>query len=413
MNKRTKRSYVDKSSVRLPVLVSIALSNLLHKKLRSSLTVFGIAIGIGAIFFLLSFGIGLQRLVTNEVIGNQSIKTIDVISRNSKIIALDDVSTNRLVNIPDVESLGKSYYFPGSFKLSNSESDSIVYGIDAQYEDLTFLNIITGSSLHDTDSATDNRILVNKAALESVGVSANFNDIIGKRIEIIVPLTDSSAAQTEIVREFEIVGIMDSGSGAELFIDAEIFKNAGVVAYSQVKAGATDVDSVAKIRTQIESLGFETTSPADTLDEINNVFRFMNVLLVGFGAIGMIVAVLGMFNTLTISLLERTKEIGLMVALGARSIDMKRLFILEALLLSLAGSVVGIVGAFIHGRIVNIVMNIFAARRGVSDSFELFAYPPLLILSMLIFMAFVGMLVVFLPARRAERINPIDALRRE
>jgi putative ABC transport system permease protein len=411
MSKRVKRTFVDKSSVKLSVIVSIALSNLLHKKLRSGLTVFGIAIGIGAIFFLLSFGIGLQRLVTTEVIGNQSIKTIDVVARNSKIISLNDITTNRISNIPNTESVGRSYFYPGSFKLSNSESDTIVYGIDENYENLTYLNIIAGDSLHKNTSK--NSILLNKAALESVGISQDVGQVVGKSLEIIIPISKDSETEDEIRQQFTVVGVMDSGSGAEVFINSDIFREAGVESYSQIKVGANNVDNVSQIRAQIESLGFETTSPADTLDEINRVFRFMNFILVGFGAIGMVVAVLGMFNTLTISLLERTKEIGLMVALGARSIDMKRLFIIEALLLSMLGSIIGIVGAFLHGRIVNIIMNVFASRRGVSDGFELFAYPPLLIIGMILFMAVVGLLVVFLPARRAQKINPIDALRRE
>lgn len=127
----------------------------------------------------------------------------------------------------------------------------------------------------------------------------------------------------------------------------------------------------------------------------------------------MIVAVLGMFNTLTISLLERTKEIGLMVALGARSIDMRRLFVFEALFLSLFGSIIGIIGAFVLGQIVNIAMNQFASHRGVQDSFNLFAYPPLVVGGVIVFMAIVGLVVVYIPARHAEKINPIDALRRE
>ena len=127
----------------------------------------------------------------------------------------------------------------------------------------------------------------------------------------------------------------------------------------------------------------------------------------------MIVAVLGMFNTLTISLLERTREIGLMVALGARSVDMKRLFVFEALLLSISGSVIGIIGAYLLGSIVNIAMNLFANQRGVRETIDLFANPPVLILGVLIFMVIVGLLVVILPSKKAQKINPIDALRRE
>jgi putative ABC transport system permease protein len=402
---------VDKATVKLSILISISVSNLMHKKLRTSLTVFGIAIGIGAIFFLLSFGIGLQRLVTNEVFGNQSIRTIDVETPNSKIIKLDDITVQRISEMPNVEKIGKSYFFPGSFKLSGSESDSIVYGIDSGFESLTYLNIVEGKLLSQSNSQES--VVLNKAALESIGITSNLNEVIGKTIEIVIPLPKIQDKTETIKKNLTIIGIIDSGSGAEVFIDSRIFKDAGLQELTQIKVGANEVDNIQGIRSQIESLGFETASPVDTIQEINNVFKYLNFILVGFGGIGMIIAVLGMFNTLTISLLERTKEIGLMVALGARSVDMRRLFIIEALILSFIGSVLGIMGAYISGRAVNVIMNIFASRRGVKDSFELFANPPILIISIILFMLLVGLVVVYLPARRAQKINPIDALRRE
>jgi putative ABC transport system permease protein len=406
-----QKNIANKATVKTSVIASIALSNLLHKKLRTALTVFGIAIGIGAIFFLLSFGIGIQRLVTDEVIGNQSIKTIDVTSPNSRIIKLDDIATQRISEMPNVSSIGKAYFFPGSFKISSSESDSIVYGIDTGYQNLTYLNLIEGTLLDKSDEKFP--IIINVSALEAIGLAGNPNEIIGKTISVIVPLSKVSEDIGTYTQDFVVVGVIDSGSGSEIFIPSDIFKELGVPDLSQLKVGVDDVDTIQSVRGQIESLGFETSSPVDTLDEINNVFKYLNYILVGFGGIGMIVAILGMFNTLTISLLERTKEIGLMVALGARSIDMKRLFILEAMFLSLFGSIVGMFAAFLFGRILNVIMNIFASRRGVQDSFELFATPPILIIGTLAFMVLVGLLVVYLPARRAQKINPIDALRRE
>jgi ABC-type antimicrobial peptide transport system permease subunit len=127
----------------------------------------------------------------------------------------------------------------------------------------------------------------------------------------------------------------------------------------------------------------------------------------------MVVAILGMFNTLTIALLERTKEIGLMIALGARRSDMRKLFIFEAILISFIGSVIGVTIAVIAGKLVNLYINIGAAQRGVADSFELFANPPWVIGSIILGTVIIGIVVVYIPARRAERINPIDALRRE
>jgi len=304
------------------------------------------------------------------------------------------------------------YYFPGSFKLNNSESDSIVYGVDKGYENLTYLNLVKGKLLSDAKDKK-NAVVINTATLESIGLSKNPEAILGKEIELIVPLDKVDKKIGTYTEKFEIVGVIDSGSGAEIFINSSIFRELGVPALTQLKVGAKDVEAVTKIRKQIESIGFGTSSPVDTLNDINKVFKFLNIILVGFGGIGMIIAVLGMFNTLTISLLERTKEIGLMVALGARSVDMKRLFIFEALFLSIFGAIIGIISALFLGLIVNLMMNMSASHRGVKDSFSLFSNPPLLIFSVIAFMAFVGLLVVILPARRAQKVNPIDALRRE
>ncbi len=401
----------DHTTIKLTILVSIAFQNIIHKKLRTALTIFGIAIGIGSIYFLLSFGLGLQQLVTSRVIGDQSIRTIDVAPTNSQILKLDDIATSRIAEMPNISEIGKAYYFPGSFKLSGSESDSIVYGIDKGYEQLTYLNLTKGDTLSRTKEPQP--IMMNTSALKSVGITEEPGKVIGKTVDIIVPLTKASNTKDTYKATFTIVGIIDSGSGAEVFIPSQVFKDLGVPNLTQLKVGAKDVQSVSTIRTQIESLGFSTKSPVDTLNEINKVFQILNIVLVGFGGIGMIIAVLGMFNTLTISLLERTREIGLMIALGGRPVDMRKLFIYEALMLSLAGSVIGVVGAIILGQIVNIVLNLLASNRGVEQGFSVFSNNPLLIFGVMLFMVIVGLIVVILPAIRAQKVNPIDALRRE
>lgn len=406
-----KRLLVDKKTVKLRILLSIALQNLTSKKLRTGLTVFGISVGIGAIYFLLSFGVGLQELVTNQVIGNQSIKTIDVSSPNSKIVKLDDITTERIRNSTNVDSIGKAYFYPGSLKVSSSESDAIVYGIDKGFESLTYLNVIAGKL--PSNSSESHPVVLNVASLEAIGLADNPKAMLGKTVTLIIPLGRVDSKIGTYTEDFTVAGIIDSGSGAEVFIPSSIFHDLGVPALTQLKVGVTSTEAIQTVRTQIESFGFETSSPVDTLNEIDTIFHYFNVILVGFGAIGMFIAVIGMLNTLTISLLERTKEIGLMVALGARSIDMRFLFMLEAMLLSIFGTIVGLIGATLLGMLVNLVMNLFARSRGVQDGFTLFAYPWWLTLGSVAFMVAVGFAVVYLPARRAEKINPIDALRHE
>jgi len=396
-------------AISLRILLFIARRNLVANKLRSFLTIFGIVIGIGAIFFLISFGLGLQQLVTEQVVGDESIKAIDVTSPNSKIVKLDSAAANKMSNLGSVERVGRSYSFPGSLSYNGASLDMVTYGVDENYQDLSALNLSAGRLLKNTDTT---QIIVNRTALSSLGI-ADDNAAIGKTIAVTIPTSGIGARVEAIENNFEIVGVVNSGSGGELFIPLGLFDAVGIPYYSQVKVVVGDTEQVPGLRKQIESLGFETTSPVDTLSQINQVFKFFTIILGGFGAIGMVVSVLGMFNTLTISLLERTREIGLMMAMGARNRDMRRLFVLEAFLLSVIGAAIGIFLAVLAGKGVNLIMNGFAHQRGVTGDFELFSSPLWLMAALVLFMVIVGMLVVFFPARRAAHINPLDALRRE
>ena len=397
------------TAVPIKILFRIAWLNIYNKKLRSILTVLGVVIGIGAIFFLLSFGLGLQELVSKQIIGDESIKSIEVTTPNSRIIKLNEEAFNKIKSYPHIQRVGQLYSFPSNISFKGGEVGSISYGVDSEYMEITKYNLVDGRLLKKDDSGV---VVISKGALKAIGIE-DTKEAINQKISIEIPLNNVEAKEKPIKGEFTIIGVVDSGGGTEMYLPSYIFTHAGVEAFTQVKIIADDTKNINSIRQQIQGNGFLTTSPVDTLEQINQIFKFFNIMLVGFGAIGMIVAVLGMFNTLTISLLERTQEIGLMKALGARNTDMRKLFIFEAVLLSFIGAVIGIVTAIFNGLIVDEIMNKFASRRGVGLEFSLFATPAWLILGLVGFMILVGLLVVLMPARRAEKINPIDALRRE
>ncbi len=408
----TKNSTSSKkryTAIPLRMIVYIAWRNLVSKKLRTFLTIFGVIIGIGAIFFLLSFGLGVQNLVTKEIVGNSSVKSIDISSANTKVVRLNQEAINKIKGLPHIEKSGLQFSFPGSMKQSGSEVDTIVYGIDKGFLELTDLTLAKGRLLKPDDNRS---VILNEAAVKAIG-QKSIDNVVNKKITLVIPIKDPGAKKATIKDEFTVVGVVKSGAGSEVYLPSFLFADAGVDTYSQMKITADNSKNVPALRSQIQSQGFETTSPSDTIEQINQIFKFFNVILVGFGAIGMIVAVLGMFNTLTISLLERTREIGLMMALGGRNRDMSKLFVFEAVLLSVAGALIGIGLAVAAGQIVNFFMNNFARHRGVKESFVLFSTPLWLIASLVGFMVVVGLLVAFFPAKRAHRINPIDALRRE
>lgn len=396
-------------SLPLGTLFRTATRNLSTKKLRSALTLTGIVIGIGTIFFLLSFGLGLREMVTSEIIGNASIKTIDIASPNSRVIKIDRNNLDRIKNLPHSTSVGATFSFPGIVQYESSEIDGVVYGLDQNYQNLMVLEPIEGRLLQNDDSMA---AVVNLSALKAVGIE-NQQEAVGKKFFLTVPLDGASQSSSEVKQEFTIVGVIESDSGSEVFIPSFVFENAGVTTYTQAKVSADESEHVNGLRSQIESLGLLTSSPADTIDQVNEIFKFFNLILIGFGAIGMIVAILGMFNTLTISLLERTREVGLMVAMGARHRDIKRLFIIEALLLSAVGAVAGIFAATILSALVNGGMSLYAHQRGVAGGINLFSTPFWLVGALIVFMLLVGLAVAYFPARRAARINPIDALRRD
>ena len=397
------------NGIKLRIIMHMAWRNLVNKKLRTLLTMGGVVIGIGSIFFLLSFGLGIQQLVTKQIIGNQSIKTVDVTTTNSRIIKISNDNVKKMNSLGHVTKAGLVYSFPGSLSMKGGSFDTITYGVDQNYLSMLDLTVTNGRLLSGNDKHS---IVINESASKSLGFK-NPKDAVGKTVNLLVPLNDPGSDKSSFEGDFKIVGTIQTGSGSEIYIPSFFFTVAGVDTYSQVRLLVDESDNISLVRKQVESYGFETSSPNDTIDQVNQIFAFFNIMLVGFGSISMIVAIIGMFNTLTISLLERTKEIGLMMAMGSRRIDMSRLFIVEALFISIFGALIGILTAMTLGQIVNSILVSFAHGRGVASDFQLFANPLWLIALMTLGMGFVGLIVAFIPAKRATNINPIEALRRE
>lgn len=389
------------------VLLFMAWRNLMHKKMRTALTLFGIVIGIGAIYFLVSLGLGIQSLVTDRIVGGESVKSLDITAANNTLVDLGQKTYDKLKNLPHVVAIGAMYSTAGIMEYKGSSIDAVTYGVNDIYLKMLDLRLLSGRTFK---TGGESEALINKSLLKSLDYKKP-EDAIGKKVHINIPSLGKS--DQDFNKEFTIVGVSSDEVGAEIYIPSDIMSAGGATEFTQVRIESNSIEGVRSLRKQIQALGLSTASPIDTVDQINQMFKFFNFILAGFGAIGMIVAILGMFNTITISLLERTREIGLMIALGGRDTDMRMLIVLEALLLSLVGSTLGIFSATIFGQIINLGLNLFARSRGVSEGFQLFATTWWLVLGSIGFMMLVGLVVVLIPARQAARMNPIDALRRE
>lgn len=395
--------------IKLKNIMIMALRNLSYRKLRNGLTITGVVIGIGSVVTLLSFGLGLRNLVTSQVVGGKSIQTIEVVSAKIDLLPIDQNSYDQIKSIAHVTQVAHTYSSPGTVTYNDSNIGAAVFAASQSYLEASSLKLQAGDALMYKDEAD---VIVNQSVVKALGLT-DAKAAIGKQIKITSEIKKAKNETATMEKKFTIRSVVDSGSGTELFISDKIFARLNPASYAQLKVAVDDRAAVAKARSQIEGLGFNTKSPLDTLAQIDQVFRLFNIILVGFGGIGMIIAVLGMLNTLTISLLERTKEIGLLITMGARPHDINRLFIIEAGLISLIGGIIGVFGSYLLGTIVNLYFGHIATSRGVDMKLSFFSMPFYLVIGALVFIVLVGVAVVFYPARRASKINPVEVLRHD
>jgi putative ABC transport system permease protein len=166
------------------------------------------------------------------------------------------------------------------------------------------------------------------------------------------------------------------------------------------------------VRQSTEVLGFTTTSVLDTISEIGGVFSNLRSILGGIGFVALIVASLGIFNTLSISLLERTRELGILKVIGMKSSEIHDYLLIEALLISLAGGILGLILGALLGKIFSLIINYFFVPSGTS-LIDISVLPINFIFFIITLSLLTGGVTGVYPAFRATKISALDALRYE
>ncbi len=257
--------------------------------------------------------------------------------------------------------------------------------------------------------------VVNRAMLKVLGIPEN--QAIGKMFSasfvIEQGLLANSAQNVESnPAQYTIVGIIPDEKSPVFYVPFIDLRSLGVVNYSQAKVIDRYKNDLSYTRHQIESLGFSTTSVADTVAQIEQLFGTARLVLGLLGTVALAVAALGMFNTLTVSLLERTREVGLMKAMGMRSQEIKELFLTEAMVMGFFGGVFGLMLGFFAGKFLGFIISIYSVTRG-GGILDVSYIPLPFTLFILAVSLLVGILTGFYPARRATKISALNALRYE
>jgi putative ABC transport system permease protein len=391
-------------------IVKLAYRNLRLHRLRTLLTLTGVIIGTSAIVFLVSFAFGLERLVTNEITSGDAFSLIDVGTGNSQIITLTDSTATNIKNISGVKDVYGTTSVGAKSVIDNRTMDVSFYGTSAGYMDKAGIKVTKGGTL----SGSEDEVLVNTSLLKYWGVSAA--DILGRKVvfDLVIPknITGNPDNVEYDNQSYVVKGVVDDTSSPKAYSSSSNLRRFGVSSYDLFKVEVKSKSNVSGIRTQIEDMGLKTQYVGDTVSQINQVFSIFRLVLGAFGLITLAVAMLGMFNTLTISLLERIKEVALMKMLGMSKKDVRSVFLAESIMLGLSGGVLGLLFGVSVGKLANAVLNHYAKSMG-GETVSIFYSPVSFIVTIIIVSALIGFLTGLYPARRAAKVDSLDVLRYE
>lgn len=395
-------------------IARLALLNLLSKRLRTGLTVGGIALSVGVMVFLLGLANGLQNLVTNEIASSGSNEAISVSSKRTKQLKLDAASLSRLSSISGVSEVEQLTGLSGRVTYHGISLDLPVYAVSIGYMDTTPQELVAGR-LFNTQSQEEKEIIISYRALEALGIDSA-EEAIGREVTFDLTINQEWATnQEELVRElslpeFEIVGVIEKGGAPVVYTPLSFLEQYGLNVATEVKLMVTIPDRISSVRETVEQLGFQTSSIRDTIDQVNRIFDVVQTILLVFGGITLVIAVFGTLNTITIALVEQTRQIGFLRILGIRKQDVRRLFMLQSILLSSTGVVLGILLGSLLGLLCNVVVMYMAQQNGVA-TWQL--YQPPILAMILLFGCSIGLgwVLGLGPAKRAVDLRPLEALR--
>jgi len=383
--------------------------------MRTALTILGVSVGIGAVLFLVSFGYGLQETVLNNITTADALLSLDVSSGKSDVIQLNQDSIDKITNLPNVTEVSPVVALPSQITLKEFTADTTLYTIKPSFLNLSGLVPFRGTFFKaDNNGNNQKQVVISSAMAQLFNIDPT--DIVGQQINIttFVPRTDSDGQnQVDVIEQtspFTIVGVVDDERSSLTYVPADVLENITYSTYVGAKVKVSNSEAMTSVREQIINMGFLVSVLQDTIDQVKKIFSIVQVVLGLFGLIALTVSAIGMFNTMTVMLLERTNEIGIMRSIGVTRKDVRKLFIFEAMIMGFLGGLGGVLLGYLGGFLANIGINVLAHYFG-GQALDLFSSPTWFIVLIILFSTIIGLLTGIFPAQRAAKINPLDALR--
>lgn len=398
-------------------LLASAQQALRGNPLRTGLTMLGIIIGISSVILITSIGQGAVAFITDElsVFGTNYFQVspgsspFSSFAGTSTPLTTDDAKALRESAIPNIDAVAPFAFANARIASDFEKTNALVYGVTAEALSILRPDIVYGEFVSEADDESSAKVAVLgfDLAEELFGESTN---PVGESIRI-----DNT--------RYRVIGVTRA-SGA---LTSRFFNNAVNVPLNTVISDITGIDELTEIDISVidesilnqtmedveqflrdyrgieldEDSDFFTQSFKDSLTTIQTVTGLLTLMVAGISGISLVVGGVGVMNIMLVTVTERTKEIGLLKAIGAKQKDILTQFLIESVTLSVSGGVIGIgigiLGAYGVSRLASIP----------------FVVSPVSIILAVGVSTMVGVVFGLYPARRAARLNPIDALRYE
>ena len=387
-------------------LLRLALSRLRTSRLRAALTMLGVIIGVASVVALVGVGQGTTSNITNRLAGlGTNLLTVSP-SGQATTLTLDDADA--IAALPSVAGVAPEVSTNANVAAGPQSTSTTVVGTTADYLQVRAYDLWQGSFL--TDPTVDRGLRV---------------AVLGATTATDLALTSSDLGSTISINglPFQVIGILQAKGGSgfqnpddqvmvpvgavqKYFVGGDTVRTIGVsvATADQMDAASAAITNLLTERHDLsptDTADFQVFNQTQLLEAASSISDTLTLLLGGIASISLIVGGIGIMNIMLVSVRERTREIGIRKAVGARGRDILAQFLVEALTLSLLGGLIGI----IVGLAVSALIGQLAGWG--------FAFNPATVAIAVLFSLVVGVVFGVWPARQAARLDPITALRYE
>lgn len=413
----------------LAEIFRMAVYNLSYRKTRTFLTILGIVIGVAAIVGMVGAAQGINHSIISQIEKFQS-NIIDVvpgkfsfsfspdigIGAAKKITPLTEKDAEEISKIPGVDTVSSTVIAKKTVEFGNEKYYLTIMGIDPESKKINTLELDEGRYISSSD---ETGVLIGYSVA---------HDLFENEVKLKKKITIENS-------EYKVIGIFKKAGGFLQSLDSIIYmpKKTAREKFGLDKEQVADISVKVKDNYDVEAIGekiekricklhkscddkdFTVITPKFSQEISSQILSLMQILMGGIAGISLVVGTIGIANMMYTAVLERTHEIGILKAIGATDNNIMTLFLIESGIIGIIGGVVGIIAGYILGEGFLILRQSLISRSGITTGFvtaHILVTPGIIIASLGISFV-VGIIAGVFPARKAAKLQPVEALRSE